>query len=184
MIEHEPPTRRALRHPETAPDEVAVGAAPPEPVPEPSRVDPVVAVIEPASPDVVSPGESPAMPGEHRGGFARELTAPVEVTRFEHDELEPEPGWTPTGTIPARTRRGSLAAGALGLAIAGLALSVFVVWGLLLGLAAVVLAARALRRQLPHRAAAIWALALGALATLYGAGWLVWGILRLTGAVA
>jgi hypothetical protein len=184
VSEPDPPTRRALRQPVSeASEATAIEPAPdaaPAPVP---RMDPVVATIEPASPEVALGGEAFGMPGEHRGGFARELTAPVDVTSLRHDEPEPEEGWTPTGTIPARRRRGSLTAWALGVSVVALAASIFVVWGLPLGLVAVVLAILALRRH-GRRPAAIWALVLGSVAVLYGAGWLVWGILRLTGAVA
>lgn len=141
-----------------------------------------VPLIEPASPDVTIGLEASALPGEHRGGFARELTAPLDVALVPHAEPEPEPDpdWTPSATIPTRRRPPSLPAWALGLAVVALAGSIFVVWALPVAVAAIVVAILALRRT-GSRAIAVWALALGTVAAVYSTGWLVWGIPRLPG---
>jgi hypothetical protein len=152
-----------------------------DPLPSSSPAVPGVPRIEPASPDIAIGGELSGLPGAHRGGFSRELTAPVELTWVAHEQPigpEPDPEWTPA-VVTARAR-GALAGWALGLAVAGLAVSVFVGWGFPIGVAAVVVGTMALRRgRLENRSLVIWALVLGGLSLVYSAGWIVWGIPRI-----
>lgn len=139
-------------------------AAPPQPAhPDRSAPSPL---IEAPSADVAPADESLRLPGEHRGGFSRLPTAPVEVTRIEA-------GSTATWMEPQRPLVG-LAGWALGFAIAGLVVACFVGWGFPLGIGSAITAIVALRRPLENRAVAVWALALGVVSVLYSAGWLVW----------
>ena len=80
------------------------------------------------------------------------------------DEPAPAPA-------PAPTHLGSWA---LTFAVVGLAVSLLVGWGFLIGLVGVVLAILALRRPWESRPVAVWALCLSALSLVYSAGWLWW----------
>ncbi|MBD7958528.1 hypothetical protein H9651_12835 [Microbacterium sp. Sa4CUA7] len=131
--------------------------------PPPSAPSPL---IEPPSTDVVPADESLRLPGEHRGGFSRLPTAPVEVTRAET-------GTTATWIEPQRPLVG-LAGWALGFSVAGLLIACFVGWGFPIGIGSAITAIVALRRPLENRAVAVWALVLGIVSVLYSAGWLVW----------
>ncbi|MFT4220671.1 MAG: hypothetical protein QM611_09155, partial [Microbacterium sp.] len=75
-------------------------------------------------------------------------------------------------------RRG-LARWALGFSVVALAVSLFVGWGLPVGLVGVVAAAFALRRPGESRQLAVWALVLGILSVLYSVGWLLWAASQL-----
>ncbi|GAA3763927.1 hypothetical protein GCM10022240_15380 [Microbacterium kribbense] len=136
----------------------------------------------PSNPDASARGidlgsePSTSLPGEHRGGFGRLPTAPVDVPPTtagpdEHVDLLADAQWLEPE--PARPHRG-WAGWALGLAIVGLVVSFFVGWGFPLGLVAIVTASVGLRRPLESRVVAGWALALGILSVLYSAGWLLW----------
>jgi hypothetical protein len=133
--------------------------------------------VEAASSDLGPTPDAPALPGAHRGGFARALTGPVAVT-IESAPVEPgsgeDAGYTPAEWIetPPRVR---FASWALGFAILGLLVSLFVGWGFLLGLVAIVAGGIALRRR-ESRGVAIWAIVLAAVSLVYSAGWLVWAI--------
>ncbi len=139
-------------------------AAPPQPAQAPQPAQPPQ--IEPPSTDVAPADESLRLPGEHRGGFTRLPTAPVEVLRAET-------GSTATWIEPQRPLVG-LAGWALGFSVAGLVVACFVGWGFPLGIGSAITAIVALRRPLENRAVAIWALVLGLVSVLYSAGWLVW----------
>lgn len=116
----------------------------------------------------VTVAASAALPGEHRGGFQRELTAPVPITATVHTEF----AWAETpAPAPAPTHLGSWA---LTFAVVGLAVSFLVGWGFLIGLVGLVLAILALRRPWESRSIAVWALCLSGLSLVYSAGWLWW----------
>ncbi|MCR2827702.1 hypothetical protein [Microbacterium sp. zg.Y909] len=152
-------------------------AAGPPPAAPPLRPRPRPRVEEP-SPDVVAADEAPRLPGEHRGGFQRLPTAPVEVDVADGMNQAEREALSDTGAVyawiePQRPVVG-IAAWALGFAIAGLVISWFVGWGFPIGVAAAVTAVIALRRPLESRSIALWALVLALLSVLYSAGWLVW----------
>lgn len=135
--------------------------------------------VEAASPDVDAAAQASPLPGAHRGGFSRLPTAPIDVTM---QSAPSEPGgeyvpadWTPAADVS--TQRG-LAGWALGFAIIGVIVSLFVGWGFPIGLVAVVTAIVALRRPIESRAVAVWALVLGVVSILYSAGWLLYAALR------
>jgi len=118
--------------------------------------------------------DDPALPGEHRGGFQRLPTAPVDVTPTDvgpSEDIEPLPDAEWVGTEQVH---GTLSAWALGLAVVALAASFFVGWTFPLGIAGVIVSAVALRRPWDSRFMAAWALGLSILSVLYSAGWLVW----------
>lgn len=141
----------------------------------------------PAAPAADVPGEAPPLPGEHRGGFHRPLTGPVELTTAVHPPApgsDPDAGdavpvevpvtadvrWAPEPAAPLPRS----APWALTFAILGLAVSLVVGWGFLIGLLAVGLAIVALRRPWESRGLAVWALCLAILSLVYSAGWLWW----------
>ncbi|MFE1645825.1 hypothetical protein [Microbacterium sp. P01] len=128
---------------------------------------------EPPSPDIAPPAAETALPGAHRGGFARLPTAPVEVTSAPADAGEQPYApvqWAVAEPAPPR----GLAGWALAFAVGGLAFALFVGWAFPLGLVGIVVAVLALRRPFESRAVAVWALVLGLLSVLYSAGWLLW----------
>jgi hypothetical protein len=134
--------------------------------------------VEPPSPDVTLAAEASPLPGAHRGGFLRLPTAPVAVTTqsapaepgTEEDVLTSTAGFLlPEIEQPRRWVSGW----ALGCAVAGLVMSLFVGWGFPLGIIAIATAIVALRRPLESSAVAVWAIVLGAVSILYSAGWLV-----------
>ncbi|BDV29811.1 hypothetical protein [Microbacterium terricola] len=132
--------------------------------------------IEAPSSDVEPVTDTTRLPGEHRGGFSRLPTGPVDIALpgfeipadLDMDWYAPE---------PAPLRRG-MAAWALGFSIAGLVVSFFVGWGFPIGLAGAVSAIIALRRPLEPRGVAIWALVLGIVSILFSIGWLLWAASR------
>lgn len=138
---------------------------------------------DPDGESFVAPAASaPRLPGAPRTGFDRLPTAPVPAQSQsgpgEDGSGEPAlPSWLPVPE-PARPHRG-YALWALGFAVAGLAVSLFVGWGMPLGLVAIVTAILALRRPWESRVVAVWALVLGAVSVLYSAGWLLWAASRL-----
>ncbi|WP_417562434.1 hypothetical protein [Microbacterium sp.] len=136
------------------------------------------------TPDIDLGPEAARLPGEHRGGFTRPPTAPVELVH----ESRAEPGGDPrlggetglevrwaTEPTPHAARHG-VGGWALAFAIAGLAVSFFVGWGIPLGIIALVIAIVALRRPAESRVIAGWALGLGILSVLYSAGWILWAV--------
>jgi len=129
---------------------------------------PVPVPVEPASADV-APVDTSVLPGEHRGGFQREMTAPVAVT-----EPVRQPGqdvrWAPPPPAPLPHS----AAWALTFAVLGLVVSLLVGWGFPIGLVGAGLAIVALRRPWESRGVAVWALCLSVLSLAYSAGWLWW----------
>jgi len=135
------------------------------------------ATVSSVSSDVDLAQDASPLPGAHRGGFHRLPTAPVDVTvqtaPTEPGEYTPD-AWTTTGSAPYR----GLAGWALGFAIVGLVVAMFVGWGFPIGLVAVVCAIIALRRPLESRAVAVWAIVLGTMSILYSAGWLVYAAIR------
>ncbi|MFS0712864.1 hypothetical protein ABC195_03210 [Microbacterium sp. 2P01SA-2] len=132
--------------------------------------------VEAPSGDVAAAPEAVPLPGGHRGGFQREFTQPTPLQFVPEADRQPEPvtaeprlEWAPAPEILPRS-----GVWALALAIVALALSLFVGWAFPLGVAAVVMAVRALRRPWESRTVAVWALGLAALSILYSAGWLAW----------
>lgn len=128
----------------------------------------------PPTPEVeLGVGDS-ALPGEHKGGFQRLPTAPVDVPPTDAGPSEdPEP--LPEGEWVARApMRHSMSGWALGLAVLALGASFFVGWTFPLGLAGVIVAIVALRRPWDSNIVAGWALGLSILSILYSAGWLLW----------
>ena len=167
------------------PPERATPPAPPAP-PAPSAPSAPSAPPERGDQSFAAPAsEAPRLPGARRPGFDRLPTAPVPAQSqsgpAEDGSGDPAlPSWM-AAPEPARPQRG-FAGGALGLAVGALAVSLFVGWGLPLGLAAIVIAIIALRRPWESRAVAVWALVLGGVSVVYSAGWLLWAASRLTAA--
>lgn len=124
-----------------------------------------VPIIESASGDV-APGETARLPGEHRGGFQRALTEPVEVTAPVHTEVR----WAPAPPAPLPRS----APWALTFAVLGLLVSLLVGWGFLIGILGASLSVVALRRPWESRGVAVWALCLSVLSLVYSGGWLWW----------
>jgi hypothetical protein len=125
--------------------------------------------VEPPSSDVESSAASSTLPGQHRGGFSRLPTGPVDVTVPTGPTVDTDAVWAPIQ--PAGPQRG-LAAWALAFAVMGLAASLFVGWGFPIGLVAVISGILALRRPTESRSVAVWAIVLAVLSILYSAGWL------------
>tara|TARA_B100000378_G_scaffold221544_1_gene185015 strand:- start:293 stop:661 length:369 start_codon:yes stop_codon:yes gene_type:complete len=115
-------------------------------------------------------------------GFSRFPTAPIDVpTTLSGPDPSPDhPGWEPdAGPVePAGFDRG-FAGWALGFAIVGLAVSLFVGWGFVIGIVAIVAGIMALRHPRDSRRVAVWAIVLGGVSILYSAGWLLyaWAVL-------
>lgn len=80
--------------------------------------------------------------------------------------------------VPASPRPARRASRALTVAIVGLVLSLVVGWAFPVGVVALVLAIRALRRPGESRGVAVWALCLSLLSLVYSAGWLWWAIVQ------
>lgn len=120
-----------------------------------------------------APGSTPdadepaTLPGEHRGGFHREMTGPLPIAEAHTGTVEVQ--WAPASAPLPRS-----AAWALTFAILGLIVSLLVGWGFLIGLVGVGLAIAALRRPWESRGVAVWALCLSVLSLVYSAGWLWW----------
>jgi len=134
--------------------------------------------LQTPSPDVAPADEAPRLPGEHRGGFHRLPTAPVELAGSDRTNDAERAALSDTGAVyawiePERPVVG-IASWALGAAIAGLVVSWFVGWGFPIGIGAAITAIVALRRPLESRRMAVWALVLAVLSVIYSAGWLVW----------
>lgn len=121
--------------------------------------------LEAPSEDVAEAEAAPELPGAHRGGFHREFTEPVPITASVHTEVER----APEALDLPRTAGWALVFGILGLAV-----SLLVGWGFLIGIVGGGLAIAALRRPWESRAVAGWALALSLLSLVYSAGWLWW----------
>ena len=137
---------------------------------------PLRAAVEPPSPDVAPVAAESGIPGMHRGGFERWPTAPIGVVpTVSAPDLDAPLQWAPAE--PAAPSRG-MSGWALGFAITALVVAMFVGWGFLIALVAIVTAIVALRRPLESRAAAIWALVLGGVSLLYSAGWLIFAATR------
>ncbi len=129
----------------------------------------------PPSPDVDLGVAAPAIPGEHRGGFQRLPTAPLNLPEVDlGPSEEPEPLREVVWAEPEPQPRHVLSGWALAAAVVALAASFFVGWGFPVGIVGVVLSIIALRRPLDSRAVAGWALALSLLSLVYSAGWLLW----------
>ena len=125
--------------------------------------------IAPPSDDVAT-AQTVALPGEHRGGFRRELTEPVPITATVRTDQD----WIPETGPAVAVRLPRSAGGALAFGILGVLVSLVVGWGFLLGLVGAVLAIIALRRPWESRQAAVWALCLSLVSLVYSAGWLWW----------
>lgn len=81
----------------------------------------------------------------------------------------------PAAPSPRPARRASRA---LTVAIVGLVLSLVVGWAFPVGVVALVLAIRALRRPGESRGVAVWTLCLSILSLVYSAGWLWWAVVQ------
>lgn len=154
---------------DAAPPASASPTVPAPPAPRPPQV-------EPPTEDVAPVGAESGLPGHHRGGFERWPTAPVGLPpTVSAPDLDAPVLWAPAE--PAAPARGT-AAWALVFAIIALLVSMFVGWGFLLGISAIVTAIIALRRPLESRQVAIWALVLGVVSLVYSAGWLLYATSR------
>lgn len=151
------------------------GAAPPPATRRAAASAPSVPTrVELASPDVVLPSDSAAVPGAHRGGFTRPPTAPLDVLELHPAEPDP-PGWAPETPAPVLAPvPGSIGVGGYALAFAcfGLVASLFVGWTFPIGVIALALGVTAVRRGV-QRPVAAWAIALAATSLAYSAGWLL-----------
>lgn len=145
--------------PPSAHDASAVGGG--------ERVPP--AAVDMPSDDVVVAATS-ALPGEHRGGFERELTAPVPIMESVHTDVEWVPESDPDLALPLPRSAGW----ALTFGILGLIVSFLVGWGFLIGVVGAGLAVASLRRPWESRPTAVWALCVSVLSLAYSAGWLWW----------
>ncbi|GAA1469976.1 hypothetical protein [Microbacterium thalassium] len=123
----------------------------------------------PTSADVDSRADTSRLPGQHRGGFSRLPTAPVDVTVRTGPEPDTATNWAQT---PQAGPQRGLAGWALMFAVLGLAVSMFVGWGFPIGLVGVASGILALRRPTENRALAGWAVVLGTASLIYSAGWL------------
>ena len=123
--------------------------------------------VEAPSEDVAPVAADSGMPGEHRGGFHREMTGPVAVTETTTETVDVR--WAPASAPLPRSAAWALTFGVLGLIV-----SFLVGWGFLIGLVGAGLAIAALRRPWESRGLATWALCLSLLSVLYSAGWLWW----------
>ncbi len=132
--------------------------------------------VEPPSEDVAPVEAESSMPGVHRGGFERWPTAPIGIAPTESaPSLDAPVLWAPA-PAPAPSR--GLSAWALGFGVVALVVAMVVGWGFPLGIVAIITAIFALRRPRESRAAAVWALVLGAVSLLYSAGWLAFAATR------
>lgn len=155
----------------------------------PSPEIPAVAaepLVRPAAPSLERPSADVAVvpaasriPGAAKEGYHQLPTAPV-ITPVSAPDDADAGEWEPDTAAVATARRARVSPWALGVAVVALAASVVVGWMLPLALVAVVTAVVALRRGEP-RVVPVWALALGVLATLYSAGWLLWAFPQLAG---
>ncbi|MDJ1114527.1 hypothetical protein [Microbacterium dauci] len=141
----------------------------------PAGAPPVVpaASIEPPSEDVAATSAPPSLPGEHRGGFRREMTQPLPVAPplLVHPDpvVDPQVHWIhPPPALPRS------AGWALLFGVLALVLACFVGWGFPVGVLGLVLAVVALRRPWERREMAVWALGLSAASLVFSAGWLWW----------
>lgn len=116
--------------------------------------------------EIARAADAAALPGTHRGGFAREFTAPTQIVEPVHAAVE----WAPAPAAPLPRAGGW----ALMFAVLGLAVSFIVGWGFPIGILGVILAIIALRRPWESRPMAVWALCLSTLSLIYSAGWLWW----------
>jgi hypothetical protein len=150
-----------------------------KPPPSSAAAPATAPIVEPPSPEVAPVGEGAALPGAHRGGYARLPTAPVAITTESAAVRDADDALTVEWLVPqiGGSHRG-VAAWALGFSIGGLIVSLFVGWGFPLGIVGVVSAIIALRRPLESTRMAVWALVLGALSVLYSAGWLFYAATR------
>jgi hypothetical protein len=146
----------------------------PPPPPLPAAAPAAAPQVEPPSADVAAAASDAGMPGAHRGGFGRLPTVPIGVAEPVHEDAPPAVWAAGEASAPAR----GIAGWALVFGIAGLAFSLFVGWGFPIGIVAIVLGVIALRRPIESRAAAAWAICLGAVSVLYSAGWLLWAATR------
>jgi hypothetical protein len=141
----------------------------------PAGAPPVVpaASIEPPSEDVAATSAPPSLPGEHRGGFRREMTQPLPVAPplLVHPDpvVDQQVHWIhPPPALPRS------AGWALLFGVLALVLACFVGWGFPVGVLGAVLAVLALRRPWERRETAVWALALNVASLVFSAGWLWW----------
>ncbi|WP_344067687.1 hypothetical protein [Microbacterium sediminicola] len=96
---------------------------------------------------------------------------------IEHDE----PDWEPNaGPIEAPPLDHGYAGWALGFAIVGLLVSLFVGWGIIIGVVAIITGILALRHPRDSRAVAIWALVLASASVVYSLGWLAYAVIQMS----
>ncbi len=167
------PSRRAARS--SAEASTPSSAPPPSARIEPPRIE--QPRIEPPSADLAEVRAESSLPGAHRGGFERELTAPVDVAATA---IGPTPDGQPVAEwyFPEPAPRRPVAGWALAFSLGGLVFSFFVGWAFVLGLIGIVTAIVALRRPIESRAVGVWALVLGTVSLVYSAGWLVYAATR------
>ncbi len=143
-----------------------------------SDLEPRETPVAPAalSPRIDVPGEDvdlavdvTALPGEHRGGYSRAMTAPVDVPVPVTEPVRIDTVAAAESSPPLRLAPWALLFGVLGLAV-----SLVVGWGFLIGILGFGLAVVALRRPGESLGMAAWALCLSLVSLLYSAGWLWW----------
>ena len=113
-------------------------------------------------------------------GIARIGTWVVSVVIDTDAVVESAAGTREVRAVPAAPspRPARRASRALTVAIVGLVLSLVVGWAFPVGVVAMVLAIRALRRPGESRGVAVWALCLSILSLVYSAGWLWWAVVQ------
>ncbi|MBS1907059.1 MAG: hypothetical protein JST33_10940 [Actinobacteria bacterium] len=126
----------------------------------------------PTAPVPVGVESGPQLDG---GAEPEELELDRDGSAHAHAEWHPTDGTEPPAQPVAEPR---LAPWALLSAIVALFSSLFVGWGIPVAIVSVIAAIMSLRRPWESRAMSIWALVLGAVATLYGVGWLAWAAYR------
>ncbi|WP_336630957.1 MULTISPECIES: hypothetical protein [unclassified Microbacterium] len=156
----------------TPPDALTPSDAPGQPAASAPAAPP--APTSPAGPRVdvpsedIAAAETSALPGEHRGGFRREMTEPVPITASVRTDAE----WA--APPPATAALPRSAPWALFFGLSALAVSFVVGWGFPIGLVGIGFAIVALRRPWESRQMAVWALCLCLASLVYSAGWLWW----------
>lgn len=137
----------------------------------------IAPMIEAPSDDVAKVPSAARVPGTVVDDYHH--LPPAALVTTETGPIEGEAAAWAAAQLAGSGRRATVGPWALGLAIVALTSSLFVGWMLPVALAAVIAAIVALRRPVESRRIAIWALALGALSTLYSVGWLLWALPQL-----
>lgn len=144
------------------------------------EADPDAVALGPADGAAAGEASGPvAAPGSATGTAADEPRV-VSVVIDTDAVVESAAGTREVRGVPAAPspRPARRASRALTVAIVGLVLSLVVGWAFPVGVVALVLAIRALRRPGESRGVAVWALCLSILSLVYSAGWLWWAVVQ------